>query len=134
MAEKIATRAAYGEALVALAEEYPELVVLDADLSGSTMTKGFAKAHPDRFYNMGIAEANMTGVAAGLAACGKKPFTNTFAMFAAGRAWEQVRNSIAYPRLNVKVVGLPRRPVRGRGRRPPISASRITPSCGPSPT
>ena len=101
MAEKIATRAAYGEALVALAEEYPELVVLDADLSGSTMTKGFAKAHPDRFYNMGIAEANMTGVAAGLAACGKKPF----AMFAAGRAWEQVRNSIAYPRLNVKVVG-----------------------------
>ena len=64
MAEKIATRAAYGEALVALAEEYPELVVLDADLSGSTMTKGFAKAHPERFYNMGIAEANMTGVAA----------------------------------------------------------------------
>ena len=105
MSEKIATRAAYGEALVALAEEYPELVVLDADLSGSTMTKGFAKAHPERFYNMGIAEANMTGVAAGLAACGKKPFTNTFAMFAAGRAWEQVRNSIAYPRLNVKVVG-----------------------------
>ena len=105
MAEKIATRAAYGEALVALAEEYPELVVVDADLSGSTMTKGFAKAHPERFYNMGIAEANMTGVAAGLAACGKKPFTNTFAMFAAGRAWEQVRNSIAYPRLNVKVVG-----------------------------
>ena len=103
MAEKIATRAAYGEALVALAEEYPELVVLDADLSGSTMTKGFAKAHPDRFYNMGIAEANMTGVAAGLAACGKKPFTNTFAMFAAGRAWEQVRNSIGYPHLNVKI-------------------------------
>ncbi len=105
MAEKIATRAAYGEALAALAEEYPDLVVLDADLSGSTMTKSFAKAHPDRFYNMGIAEANMTGVAAGLAACGKKPFTNTFAMFAAGRAFEQVRNSIAYPRLNVKVVG-----------------------------
>ena len=105
MSEKIATRAAYGEALVALAEEYPDLVVLDADLSGSTMTKGFAKAHPDRFFNLGIAEANMTGVAAGLAACGKKPFCNTFAMFAAGRAWEQVRNSIAYPRLNVKVVG-----------------------------
>ena len=105
MSGKIATRAAYGEALVALAEEYPELVVLDADLSGSTMSKGFATAHPDRFFNMGIAEANMTGVAAGLAACGKKPFTNTFAMFAAGRAFEQVRNSIAYPRLNVKVVG-----------------------------
>ena len=105
MSEKIATRAAYGEALVALADQYPDLVVLDADLSGSTTTKGFAKAHPDRFYNMGIAEANMTVVAAGLAACGKKPFTNTFAMFAAGRAFEQVRNSIAYPRLNVKVVG-----------------------------
>ena len=105
MAEKIATRAAYGEALAALAEEYPQLVVLDADLSGSTMTKGFAKAHPERFYNMGIAEANMTVVAAGLAACGKKPFTNTFAMFASGRAWEQVRNSVAYPRLNVKIVG-----------------------------
>ena len=133
MAEKIATRAAYGEALVALAEEYPELVVLDADLSGSTMTKGFAKAHPDRFYNMGIAEANMTGVAAGLAACGKKPFTNTFAMFAAGRAWEQVRNSIAYPRLNVKVVGSTAACPWGRTA-PPISASRITPSCGPSPT
>ena len=105
MSEKIATRAAYGEALTALAAEYPELVVLDADLSGSTMTKGFAKAHPERFYNMGIAEANMTVVAAGLAACGKKPFTNTFAMFASGRAWEQVRNSVAYPRLNVKIVG-----------------------------
>ena len=105
MAEKIATRAAYGEALAALAEEYPQLVVLDADLSGSTMTKGFAKVHPERFYNMGIAEANMMGVAAGLAACGKMPFANSFAMFATGRAWEQVRNSIAYPRLNVKVVG-----------------------------
>ena len=105
MSENIATRAAYGEALVALAEQYPELVVLDADLSGSTMTKGFAKAHPDRFFNMGIAEGNMAGVAAGLAACGKKPFFNSFAMFSAGRAWEQVRNSIAYPRLNVKVIG-----------------------------
>ena len=77
MAEKIATRAAYGEALAALAEEYPQLVVLDADLSGSTMTKGFAKAHPERFYNMGIAEANMMGVAAGLATCGKMPFANS---------------------------------------------------------
>jgi transketolase len=105
MSENIATRAAYGEALVALADEYPELVVLDADLSGSTMTKGFAKAHPDRFFDMGIAEGNMAGVAAGLAACGKKPFINSFAMFASGRAWEQVRNSIAYPRLNVKVIG-----------------------------
>ena len=105
MAEKIATRAAYGEALVALAEEYPQLVVLDADLSGSTMTKDFAKAHPERFFNMGIAEGNMVGVAAGLAAAGKKPFANSFAMFAAGRAFEQVRNSVAYPGLNVVVVG-----------------------------
>ena len=105
MAEKIATRAAYGDALVALAEKYPELVVFDADLAGATMTKGFMKAYPDRFFDMGIAEANMVGVAAGLSTCGKKPFVNTFAMFAAGRAWEQVRNSVCYPNLNVKVVG-----------------------------
>ena len=102
---KIATRAAYGQALAALGEKYPELVVLDADLSGSTMTKDFAGKYPDRFFDMGIAEANMAGVAAGLAACGKKPFINSFAMFSAGRAWEQVRNSIAYPGLNVKVIG-----------------------------
>lgn len=105
MAEKIATRAAYGEAIVALAGQYPELVVLDADLSSATMTRAFSKACPDRFFNMGIAECNMAGVAAGLAACGKKPFASTFAMFAAGRAFEQVRNSIAYPHLNVKMVG-----------------------------
>ncbi len=105
MAEKIATRAAYGKALEELAVQEPNLVVLDADLSGSTMTKGFGAEHPDRFFDMGIAEANMVGVAAGLATCGKKPFVNSFAMFAAGRAWEQVRNSVAYPGLNVKVVG-----------------------------
>lgn len=105
MAEKIATRAAYGKALVELAEQEEKLVVLDADLSGSTMTKDFAKAHPERFFDMGIAEANMVGVAAGLAACGKKPFANSFAMFAAGRAWEQVRNSVAYPGMNVTIVG-----------------------------
>ena len=105
MAEKIATRAAYGEALAALANEYPELVVLDADLSGSTMSKKFAEVAPERFYNIGIAECNMAGIAAGMAACGKKPFINSFAMFSAGRAWEQVRNSIAYPALNVKVIG-----------------------------
>ena len=105
MAEKIATRAAYGQALAALSEEYPQLVVLDADLSGSTMSKDFAKVHPERFYNMGIAEANMVGVAAGRAACGKKPFASSFAMFAAGRAFEQIRNSVAYPGLNVVVVG-----------------------------
>lgn len=105
MAEKIATRAAYGKALEELAAQEPNLVVLDADLSGSTMTRGFGAEHPDRFFDMGIAEANMVGVAAGLATCGKKPFVNSFAMFAAGRAWEQVRNSVAYPGLNVKVVG-----------------------------
>ncbi len=103
MGKKIATRAAYGEALARLGAVDPDLVVLDADLSGSTMTKNFAKAYPDRFFNMGIAEANMAGVAAGLAASGKKPFYSSFAMFAAGRAWEQVRNSIAYPHLNVKI-------------------------------
>ena len=103
MAEKIATRAAYGEALAALGEHYPQLVVLDADLSGSTMSKKFADKYPERFFNMGIAEANMTTVAAGLSTCGKKVFTNTFAMFAAGRAYEQVRNSIGYPHLNVKI-------------------------------
>lgn len=105
MAEKIATRAAYGNALVELAEKYPELVVFDADLAGATMTAGFMKAYPERFFDMGIAECNMVGVAAGLSTTGKKPFVNTFAMFASGRAWEQVRNSVCYPRLNVKVIG-----------------------------
>ena len=104
MAKK-ATRAAYGEALVELAERYPELVVLDADLSSATMTKAFGAKYPERFFNCGIAEANMTGIAAGMSTCGLKPFTNTFAIFAAGRAYEQVRNSIAYPQLNVTVVG-----------------------------
>ena len=87
MAEKIATRGAYGEAIVALAEKYPKLVVLDADLSSATMTKSFSQTYPDRFFNMGIAECDMMGVAAGLATCGKMPFTNTFAMFASGRAF-----------------------------------------------
>ena len=105
MGDKIATRAAYGKALVELAEKYPDLMVFDADLAGATMTKDFSKAYPDRFFDMGIAEGNMVGVAAGMSTCGLKPFVNTFAMFAAGRAWEQVRNSVAYPHLNVKVVG-----------------------------
>ena len=105
MAEKIATRNAYGKALVELADKYPQLVVLDADLANATMTKDFAAAHPDRFFDCGIAEANMTSMAAGMSTTGLKPFTNTFAMFAAGRAFEQVRNSIAYPHLNVTVVG-----------------------------
>lgn len=103
--EKIATRGAYGEELARLAADYPELVVLDADLSSATMTKSFAAKYPERFFDMGIAEADMMGFAAGLATCGKKPFANSFAMFTAGRAWEQVRNSIAYPHLNVKCVG-----------------------------
>ncbi|MGI5977201.1 MAG: transketolase family protein [Candidatus Limivicinus sp.] len=105
MAGKIATREAYGKALAELADKYPELVVLDADLSGATKTKFFAEKYPDRFFDCGIAECNMTGIAAGMAASGLKPFTNTFAIFASGRAYEQVRNTIAYPRLNVKVVG-----------------------------
>ena len=105
MGDKIATRQAYGKALAALADKYPELVVLDADLSGATMTKFFKDACPERFFDMGIAEANMVGTAVGLATCGFKPFANSFAIFSAGRAWEQVRNSVAYPQINVKVVG-----------------------------
>ena len=105
MGEKIATRNAYGQALAELANQHPEVVCFDADLAGATMSKFFLEAHPDRFFDMGIAESNMQGVAAGMAACGYKPFTNTFAMFAAGRSWEQIRNSICYPSLNVKVVG-----------------------------
>ena len=105
MGEKIATRNAYGMALAKLADKYPELVCFDADLAGATMSKYFLDACPERFFDMGIAEANMAGVAAGMATCGFKPFINSFAMFSAGRAWEQVRNSIAYPGLNVKVVG-----------------------------
>ena len=89
MSEKKATRNAYGDALVALADRYPELIVLEADLAGATMTKGFKAAYPQRFFDMGIAESNMQGVAAGLSTCGFKPFTNTFAMFAAGRSWSR---------------------------------------------
>ena len=105
MAGSIATRAAYGAALIELAETHPELVVLDADLAQAVTTCKFAEKYPDRHFDMGIAECNMTGIAAGLASCGKHPFTNTFAIFATGRAWEQVRNSIAYPGLSVTVVG-----------------------------
>lgn len=101
--QKKATRESYGEALRDLAEKYPELVVLDADLAAATKTGTFKKAYPDRFFDCGIAEANMMGVAAGLATTGKIPFASTFAMFAAGRAYEIVRNSIGYPHLNVKI-------------------------------
>ncbi|MBE6906988.1 MAG: transketolase family protein [Ruminococcaceae bacterium] len=105
MGEVIATRASYGKALVKFGGSNSNLVVLDADLSSATMTNGFAKAYPEKFFNIGIAEANMMGIAAGLATCGKIPFANSFAIFSAGRAYEQVRNSIGYPHLNVKVVG-----------------------------
>ena len=103
MADKIATRESYGNALVACAEKFPNLVVLDADLAGATKTGIFKKAYPDRFIDCGIAECNMTGIAAGMATCGKIPFMSSFAMFAAGRNFEQVRNSIGYPHLNVKI-------------------------------
>ncbi len=105
MAEVIkkATRDAYGEGLVELGAEYPNLVVLDADLAAATKTGTFKKAYPDRFIDTGIAESNMMSVAAGLATTGKIVFASSFAMFAAGRAFEQVRNSIGYPHLNVKI-------------------------------
>ena len=104
MSTMIATRDAYGEVLAELGGENQDVVVLDADLSGSTKTSVFAKKFPERFFNMGIAEANMVGTAAGLAAAGKVPFVSTFAIFAVGRAWEQVRQSVAYPKANVKIV------------------------------
>ncbi len=103
MADKIATREAYGKALVELGEQNEKIVVLDADLAGATMTKYFKAAFPDRFFDMGIAEANMMNTAAGLSTMGLIPFCSTFAMFGAGRAYEQVRNSIAYPKFNVKL-------------------------------
>lgn len=103
MADRIATRDAYGNALVKLGNTNPNVVVLDADLSKSTKTAGFAKAFPDRFFQMGIAEADLMATAAGLATTGKIPFASTFAIFATGRAYDQVRNSIGYPHLNVKV-------------------------------
>ena len=101
--KKIATRDSYGKALAALGEEHPDLVVLDADLAGATKTATFQKAFPDRHFDCGIAEANMVCVAAGLSTTGLVPFASSFAMFAAGRAFEQVRNSVGYPHLNVKI-------------------------------
>lgn len=101
--KKIATRESYGNALAELGKLHEDVVVLDADLAGATKTSVFMKAFPERHIDCGIAEGNMMGVAAGLAAAGKVPFASTFAMFAAGRAYEQVRNSIGYPKLNVKI-------------------------------
>ena len=103
MADKIATREAYGKALAEFGAEYENLVVLDADLAAATKTGTFKKAFPDRFFDCGIAENNMFGVATGLALTGKIPFASTFAMFAAGRSFEQIRNSIGYPHNNVKI-------------------------------
>lgn len=104
MSTMIATRDAYGETLAELGAENKDVVALDADLSGSTKTGIFAKKFPERFFNMGIAEANMVSTAAGLASVGKIPFLSTFAIFATGRAWEQIRQSAAYPKANVKIV------------------------------
>jgi len=101
--KKMATREGYGKALVDLGREHEDIVVLDADLAGSTKTGMFGKAYPDRFFNCGIAEGNMMSVAAGLASTGLTPFASSFAMFASGRAYEQIRNSIGYPMLNVKI-------------------------------
>lgn len=101
--KKVATRDGYGDALLELGASNPNVIVLDADLAEATRTGVFKKAYPDRFFDCGIAEANMAGIAAGLATAGKVPFISSFAMFAAGRAYEQVRNSIGYPRLNVKI-------------------------------
>ena len=102
--KKIATRQSYGEELAKLGEENEKIVVLDADLSTATKTEIFAKEFPDRFINVGIAEQNLMGISAGLSTFGKIPYASTFAVFAAGRAYEQIRNSIAYPKLNVKIV------------------------------
>ena len=101
--KKIASRESYGNALKALGEENPNVLVLDADLAGATKTGVFKKAFPDRFFDCGIAESNMVSIAAGIATTGKIPFCSTFAMFAAGRAYEQVRNAVGYPHLNVKI-------------------------------
>ena len=101
--KKIATRESYGNALKELGAENPNVIVLDADLAGATKTSVFKKAYPDRFFDCGIAEGNMVGIAAGIATTGKIPFCSTFAMFAAGRAFEQIRNAVGYPHLNVKI-------------------------------
>ena len=104
MGERLYARDAYGEALIELGKNNKDIVALDADLASSTRTAKFGKAYPERFFDIGVAEQNLMGVAAGLAACGKIPFVSTFAIFGAGRAWDQVRNTICYNKLNVKIV------------------------------
>ena len=117
---KIATRDSYGNAVTALAAEHDDILVLDADLAGATKTAIFKKAYPDRHINCGIAEADLIGVSAGLSTMGFVPFCSSFAMFAAGRAYEQVRNTVGYPHLN-QDLRHPRRYLRRRGRRfPPV--------------
>ena len=103
--EKIPTRQSYGEALAILGEKNKDVVVLDADLAGATKSEIFKKAFPDRFFDMGIAEQDMIGTAAGMSTCGKIPYASTFAVFAAGRAYDQIRSSVCYPNLNVKICG-----------------------------
>ena len=115
--KKIATRDSYGNALKELGDEFDNIVVLDADLAGATKTGIFKKAHPERFFDCGIQEANMIGVAAGLSTMGLVPFAATFAMFAAGRAYEQVRNTVGYPHLNVKIGGIDCAGLRPAGRK-----------------
>ena len=124
--KKIATRDSYGNALVELGKEHENLIVLDADLAGATKTCIFQKEFPERHWDCGIAECNMTGIAAGLSTCGKVPFISSFAMFAAGRNYEQVRNSIGYPHLNVKIE-LPMQEFRSEKTVLLISAWRIWP-------
>jgi len=131
-AVKKATRDAYGETLVALGAEYPDLVVLDADLAGATKTGMFRKAYPDRFFNCGIAEQNLMGVAAGLAASGKKVFASTFAMFAAGRALSKSAIPLDTPIFPLKSVQ-PMPAFRWARMEPPISAARISPLCAQFP-
>lgn len=121
--KKVATRVSYGEALVELGNEHDDFVVLDADLAAATQTGKFKAAHPERFYDAGIAESNLMGLAAGIATTGHVAFASTFAMFAAGRAYEQVRNSIGYPHLNVKI-GATARVSRSVKTAPRISAAR----------
>lgn len=102
---KIATRQSFGEALKSLGDENENIVVLDADLAGATKTSIFKKAHPDRFFDIGIAENNMIGIASGFSTCGKIPFAASFAAFVTGRSYDQIRASVAYPNLNVKLCG-----------------------------
>ena len=131
--KKIATRDSYGNTLKELAAEgHDELVVLDADLAAATKTGVFRKAYPGRHFDCGIAEGNMMGVAAGLSTMGYVPFVSSFAMFAAGRAFEQIRNSIGYPHLNVKI-GAPMAASLWARTALPTSAVRTLPSCAASP-